>query len=418
MKKKNWRKLDNVAKIFSLDGKNNTNIFRYSVVLKKNVDKKILVKALMMALDNYEAFRVKLGVGFFWNYLEFNYKEPIVFEENQIPCQHIDFKKNNDYLFKVTYYKKKINLDVFHVLTDGNGALNFFKAIIYNYLDLVNDEVSDKVIKKDISCHEEYLKNYDKGLKLKRHFNFKEVYLLPQKRDKNVNNTYHYVVNMYSIKSVCKSLGVTITEYLTALYIYAMYLSVYDKDSDKEIVISVPINLRKYYQVDTLSNFFVCMNVNPKIVGKRLVTFDYILNQVREEFLVKLNMDSVKKYLARDVKLGNNLLIRLIPLFIKKLFIKYMGPLVSGGATSTLSNVGIVDIDDKYKKYIDNVFVLVVPGRVQKIKCTICSFSNKLNVTVNSNIDDLGFERIFYRLLEEKVGNVSVYSNNLVDLLK
>ena len=41
-----WRKLDNVAKIFSLDDKNNTNIFRYSVVLKEDIDVNVLKSAL------------------------------------------------------------------------------------------------------------------------------------------------------------------------------------------------------------------------------------------------------------------------------------------------------------------------------------------------------------------------------------
>ena len=39
------------AKVFSLNFKNNTNIFRYSVILKQNVDEKILSFALKKALE-------------------------------------------------------------------------------------------------------------------------------------------------------------------------------------------------------------------------------------------------------------------------------------------------------------------------------------------------------------------------------
>ena len=35
---KKWRKLDNTAKIFSLDDENNTNIFRYSIILKHKIN--------------------------------------------------------------------------------------------------------------------------------------------------------------------------------------------------------------------------------------------------------------------------------------------------------------------------------------------------------------------------------------------
>ena len=131
--KKDWRKLDNTAKIFSLDDKKNTSMFRYSVLLKKNVDPSVLQKALNKTINDCPSYKMKMGAGLFWNYLELNEKNIIIQEENQIPCEHINLKKNNDYLFKVTYYKNKINLDVFHVLTDGVGASVLLKALIYNY---------------------------------------------------------------------------------------------------------------------------------------------------------------------------------------------------------------------------------------------------------------------------------------------
>lgn len=414
--KSSWRKLDNVAKIFSLDDKNNTNIFRFSAVLKQKINKHLLKKAVDKSLNQYKNFKVKIGTGLFWNYLELNYNDVIINEENEIPCEHIDFEKNNDYLFKVSYYNKKINLDIYHVLTDGTGAISFFKCLICNYLELKHDFVIENSPKEEqINYKDEYVKNYDKKLNIK--MPFKSAYLIKGKINKNINNTYHYIVDIKEIKKVCKKYGVTITEYLTALYIYAIYLSIY-KNSKKEIIITIPINLRKYYQVETLSNFFVCMNINPKILEKKLNNFDDILVEVHHEFQENLNEDKIRKYLSRDVKWGKNISIRLIPLFIKKMFMKYAGILVSKSATSTLSNVGIIDFEAKYKKYIDNVLVLVMPGRIQKIKCTICSFDKKLNITLNSNIDDYNFEQTFYKLLRRNIKNIKLESNNKVEFAK
>ena len=81
-------------------------------------------------------------------------------------------------------------------------------------------------------------------------------------------------------------------------------------------------------------------------------------------------------------------------------------------STSTLSNVGIIDIDDRYKKYIDNVLVLVLPEREQKIKCTVCSFAKNLNVTINSNIDDLAVQYEFYQLLKKQIQDIKLVSNH------
>ena len=411
--KNRWRKLDNTAKIFSLETDSNINVFRYSVVLKVKIEKDTLLKALNKALEYYSVFRTKICSGIFWNYLEFNPKEVKVFLEDDVPCQFIDFKENNDYLFRVSYYKNKINVDFFHILTDGTGAAEFMKFLIYNYLDLKYDNkfYEEKDI-KTIDYQDQYLKNYDRNDKTKH-----DVSLAFQIKGKilDVNNTYHYVIPVSAVKKLSKDSGVSITEYLTALYIYAMYTSIYDGRSGKEIIITVPINLRKYYDVDTLSNFFACMDINPRLVSNGIISFEDCLMAVHGEFKKKLTDDKVRGYLNRDVRLGLNLPIRLVPLPIKRFFINLLCKVINRTVTSTVSNVGKFDIDDKYKKYVDNVYVLVLPGKVQKIKCTVCSYDNNLNVTINSNINDVEFEKRFYELLKEKVNKVKVINNTGMD---
>ena len=126
-----WRRLDNSAKIFPISaGKKYSTVFRLSVLLKEKVNKEILEKAVIQTLNNYNMFRVKMKVGFFWYYLEYNPKEPIIEEEKDYPCKYIDPKTNNGYLFKITYFENKINIDIFHALTDGNTGTTFFREII------------------------------------------------------------------------------------------------------------------------------------------------------------------------------------------------------------------------------------------------------------------------------------------------
>lgn len=407
--KHSWRKLDNTAKIFSLDDKRNINIFRFSTVLKDSIDGSCLKNAINKTLLCFSSFKVRLGTGIFWNYLEFNPKNIIVKEEKENGNNdfNFNFSKNNDYLFRVTYFENKINLDIFHVLTDGTGAIRFLKSIISNYLSLKHDiPFEDETEENNINDPDQYLKVYEKEYKIKS--KFKMAYRIPGKINDKKNNTYHYIVNPGEFKKICKSYRVTITEFITALYIYALHLYLCNRKSRKEIIVGIPINLRKYYQVDTMFNFFVCMNVNSKISEKKLTTFDAVLNQVHSEFEQKLTVDKIKSYLVRDVDLGMNIPIRLIPLFIKKTGIRFLGTLFSKGSTSTLSNVGIIDIDNKFKKYIENVFVEVMPNIRQKIKCTICSFEENLNIIINSNLLDKGFENIFLNLLKNQGCNVKL----------
>lgn len=405
--KEKWRKIDNTAKLFSLDDINNTSMFRYSVLLKEDIDPLILKKALNKSLEDYPSFKVKSCSGLFWNYLEYNKKRPLVKKESRIPVAHINFKRNNDYLFNVTYYKNKINLDIFHVLTDGTGALIFLKSILYHYLSIKYNIKYKKTKYMDVGYDDYTLKHYDMNYYEKKEkkptFKIKGI-------TRKVNNTYHYILNTKEVKEVAKKNKVSITIYLVSLYMYALYKSIYDKNSNKELNVIVPINLRPHFEEETMCNFFTYMNIYSNFSGKNNVTLEEIIEQVKKEFNEKYTMDKIKSYLAGDVSVGINIGLRVVPLFIKKFFIRFFGFLRS--STTIVSNTGKIEIDDKFKEYVDNILLLVMPNKIQKIKCSICSYENKLNVTMNSIINDLHFEKTFYSILSEKFDTIELISNN------
>ena len=64
--------------------------------------------------------------------------KPKVKAEDRPPCSGLYVPDQKSFLFEVSYYKKKINLEVFHCLTDGTGALNFLKELVKNYLYLIH----------------------------------------------------------------------------------------------------------------------------------------------------------------------------------------------------------------------------------------------------------------------------------------
>ena len=146
-------------------------------------------------------------------------------------------------------------------------------------------------------------------------------------------------------------------------------------------------------------------------INRENVTFLSVVENVKKEFENKLQFDNLKGYLSRDVKLGTNVAIRLVPLFVKKSVMRLIERKVRR-STTTLSNIGSIKFDERYNKYIDNVLIVVNPGKIQKVKCTICSFNKKLTITINSNLVDDKFEKEFTRLLEEYIGKIDIESNN------
>lgn len=132
-----WRKLDNTAKLFAaVAGEDLSNVFRLSVSLNHEIKPELLEQALKLTLPEFENFRVKLRKGFFWNYFETNNREPLVEKEETYPCKYIDPHASHRFPFRVSYYGRRINFEVFHGLTDGLGALNFLKKMTEHYLEL------------------------------------------------------------------------------------------------------------------------------------------------------------------------------------------------------------------------------------------------------------------------------------------
>ena len=126
-----WDKLDNTAHLFpSIAGENMTNVYRISVDLNEEIQRDYLQQALDMVLPKFDGFNVRLRIGVFWYYFEENGKRaPKVSEEIMFPCRYIRQNRNHNYLFRVTYYGCRINLEVFHVLTDGMGGINFLREL-------------------------------------------------------------------------------------------------------------------------------------------------------------------------------------------------------------------------------------------------------------------------------------------------
>ena len=417
-----WRRLDNSAKIFPISaGKKYSTVFRLSAVLKEKIKPEILKVAVNKALEQYEYFRVKLKNGFFWNYLEYNPKEIMIEEEKEYPCKYIEPKENNSYLFKVTYFDKKINIDIFHSLTDGNSGVMFFREIIYNYIELTHKEEFQEELrikrKFDISTEDSYIKNYNK--KAKGNNSSRKAYKLGGRKIKlGAISAIHEIIDLDQLKQEAKKHEATITQYLTAVLIYAIYQANYLKYKGKKpIKVCIPVNLKKYFPSNTISNFFSYITVEAEMKKNNLDTFHKILDFVKKDFTKRLTPEEIQKTMSGNVKLGTNPFIKLIPLVVKKPIVRLSYLEIRKYTTTTFSNIGRIGIIGKYQKYIEDFLMLIAPEPVEKIKCSACSFENHIVFTFTSILDDCAIEKEFYEFLKEKNINVKIESNGVLDVI-
>ncbi len=417
-----WRRLDNSAKIFPIaTGRKYSTVFRLSTVLKEKVNPKKLYQAVNKALEQYPSFRVRMKAGFFWYYLEYNSKKVVIEEEKDYPCKYIEPRTNNYYLFKVTYFENKINIDIFHSLTDGNSGNMFLKEIIYNYLELSHkDELKEeRKIRKiaESNTEDSYMKNYDKNVK--RNTSSKKAYMLKGKKIGFEGiSVIHEIIDLSKLKDESEKYGATITQYLTAVLIYSIYEANYKKyryRGNRPIKVCIPVNLKKYFPSKTMSNFFSYITLEAEMKKDNLDTFEKIIEFVKNDFNKRLQEEEIIKTMSANVKLGTNFAIKILPLIIKKLLVRLSYIEIRKYTTITYSNIGRVGIIGKYKDYIDYFLMLIAPESVEKIKCSSCTFENKMVFTFTSILKDNSIEKKFYNFLIERNINVEIESNGVLD---
>lgn len=424
-----WEKLDNVGTFYaSTTSMYNPNIYRISVKLKERIKKETLEEALNDTLLVLPSFNVKLRKGFFWYYLEKNNATPIVSEEHHFPYMALNNFNNNYFLFKVTYFEKRICIDFSHILTDGTGALHFIEVLVTNYLKIKHP----KRVKQDIVTEPELLSKKEMSvdsfikyskLKLEQKNILKErsekSYILQgERRSKENASVIIGTMSVEQLKTISKAKNTTITSYLTAALIYSIYQNNYKYAKSKNpIVICIPVNLRNYFPSYSMNNFFSTIMVSVD-VSKKDYSFDEILDIVTDKIKTELNKSVLLEKFKFFAGLQQNIILRFIPLVIKDVLLKGISNIVSeGGATTTLSNLGIVSVDGEIKEYIDKFDVITYTDNSLPIKIGLCSFEDKLSISFSSFLTNTEIERGFFTYLESVGVDIRISASETVEVV-
>ncbi len=414
-----WNRLDNTANLFPVIATSSmTNVYRISVTLKEEIVPEVLRTAVEKVLPFFDVFGFKLKRGLFWYYFETNKRPlPDIKEEDIYPCAYIEPYENNEYLFRVSYYGKRINLEVFHAVTDGNGAIAFLKEITYQYLRLMHEELADKVpdsLSKDTSLDYEdsYVHNYRHKAKRSYHLE-KSVVIKGPKLASGQLGLIHGYIPVEEIKAVAKGLGVTLNQYLLGVYAYAIYKQyLKGAKSKKPIVISVPVNLRPFFESNTLKNFFAIVSAVFK-PEKDDYTFEEVLSAVKASIEPQTTKENLEKLLSYNVSNERNWVLRAVPLGIKKLAIKFIYNQSAAANTTTITNLGAVKLEEAYSSYVENFYVAIAMSAGQNIKGAVVSYNDTMVFTFSSYLKDTGIQREFFRKLVADGVSVSIESNGV-----
>lgn len=380
----NWYKLDNVSKVFLATHNNrDTRSIRVSCTLNETVDKAYLEEALLKTIKMRPQFQVRIRRGFFWHYIESTDILPEVCEENDRPCPVLYGNEYKGVLhYKVSYYQKRINIDMFHAISDGTGALSFLKLLVLNYLQIAHSGELDNVSLSDGASSDDMFQNsYDQfydnsnGPLPKTILNKKKKVYLVQGQKLPYNQLQFFEAHMQVGKLIeaSKAMKVSMTSYLGAQLMMAIHAGMPFMQKRKPITISVPVNLRNYYPSETLRNFFNSVDVTHVFDGNET------LESLAEEFDKKLkeatSVDNIKSQMNRYQSMERLGFTRVVPLAIKQPVIRAFTKKDAKTVTAVLSNLGKITVPDEMGKYIDGF-------------TDFCS-TDKIFITVTSYGDDV-----------------------------
>ena len=204
------------------------------------------------------------------------------------------------------------------------------------------------------------------------------------------------------------ALGVSLTSYLGASLMLAIYAEMPALERSKPIAVSLPVNLRNYYPSETARNFFnsvyVILTLTENDTMQTAATaFDAQLKEALTPENIKAQMDEYEK-------LEHVPGIRPVPLVVKNLTVKFFTVLEKKHVTAVLSNMGRVTLSDAMKPYIKQFAAF---SSCEDLFTCVASYGDDLVLGTASSYRSTNVLRRLYRGFAEAGLQVTLYATEV-----
>lgn len=422
---KGWFKLDNAAKLFpAIMSGELTSVFRISVSLKKPVNYKDIRKAVEITSARFPYFSVSLGSGLFWHYLEYNNKLPRIQTEEKIPCTAFAARRKNEPLYRILVKENRISVEFMHILTDGGGAFEYMKSLLYTYFRLNGNDINSAegiILPESPITEEEIEDGYKKFFrkKIPPPGKLTKAWHLPfSLAERPRLKVTRSEIDLEKLLEIARRNNVSITEYIVSVYLFSLQkIFLEEKERVKKqkrgvLRIEVPVNLRKKFPCRTMRNFslFVLPEIDLRL---GIYSFEEILMIVKYQLQTGADVKQIIRFLSQNVGHEKSPLVRFMPLFIKSLAISAVyRRLGSNQCSGIMTNLGAVKLPPDMEDLIESFEVVPTPPNTHvKLSCAMVTFGNKLRLDFGNISQSTEFEMHFLKHLTESGINVKVLSN-------
>ena len=419
--RKQWYRLDNAALIFpAVMRKNWNNVFRVSVTLRDRVDPETLTRAAAELLPRFPSVFVRLRTGFFWYYLETMTEAPKVEEDYAWPLTPMTRRKLQKCCIRILYYQNRIAVEFFHSVTDGTGGMAFLQNLAARYLTLkegVQIPAEGNILDPAEKPKTEETRDCFQLCAAKASVSRAEENAYRLHGNPEEDFFRHIVTGIVPTETLLEKAhaeGVTVTAWLAAVMAEAVQAR--QKEDPlagrrHHIKITVPVNLRKTFGLNTLRNFTLAVNIG---FDPRLGEYSHseICRLMYHQLAAETIPQKMAGRVATNVDLQRSLPLRLVPLPLKTLAMRLVYAL-SGESKGCLniSNMGVVKLPEAMTPYVERFDFIIGVQYSYPNNCSVVSWQGKTYISMIRGIRDSELERLFFSGLVEKGLPVDIESN-------
>lgn len=414
MSRENWYKVDNVAKVFlATAAKRDTRTLRVSCTLWEDIDPALLREAVDSALQERPQFQVRIRRGIFWHYMEDTDLEPVVEEEHGRVCPRLYVPGHMMLHYKVTYYRNRINLDLFHAISDGTGALEFLNIIVVDYLKLkYPDKLGDVAVHSGASeddLNQDSYKKFFENISLKPSSLKYAYHPGGLKLPYDQLQFFELQIPTADILPKAKEVGVGLTSFIGARLMLAIKADMPPRKSKLPINVSMPVNLRNYYPSSTSRNFF--NNVNVSHTFEEEISFEDLAKEFEVKLKESLTEENIKKQMDNFETMEYFIPVRAVPLFIKQMIVRYGSKVTDKKVSVVLSNLGVQRPPEELTPMIKNYCGFCSSSNLFMV---MSSYNGMLTLGVTSPYSNTSVVKNFVRGLTEDGMKVRAYATEVI----
>ncbi len=373
--------------------KRSQSLFNFAAATSLKTDGGLLAKAVKETLAFYPSIAVSMQKAYGRYVLVPNEAMPIVSECEDDGILHpIVPEKTGGYMFRFSYAEKRIEMDMFHALCDGTGAMQFFCDVLRAYGNLVNgeksfafNEASEEDTEDAFERYSEQMKFSDTGLK-------DIAGGVPLRFSGELNDNGRKLrdkmeTDVAQLRAAAKKFGVTITAFICAVLAKSAHAV---KRSDKPVVVMVPVNLRKLFPSATKRNFTTFVRI---VIPRDKFTSDKeLMREVQRQLTEKSDREPMQKFISTTARVQNCLPLRLAPLWLKIACTRLGRMFLKSRQTVIFSNIGVVE---KPCEGIEDITFSLNVSENNPVNLGALSFGKKTCLSFTRMIKDRTFIKTF-----------------------